>query len=207
MRYGKIALVVFLVLACLFGAVAPVHAAGDKTGQEYTDTLQRDCLLAVRADVYDGFTGIVEVSILDEYGEVTDCELTSENGYARNLQVAQGSYEVKRARAYTGETCYEVKRLASRIRVNAQEVAVCRLVVSDYVIPREETEETQTVGTEDTENKEENAMAKLSEDMQENTGKKKASMGRISVLLWLAALAGAGVYWYLHYGRKKRYGR
>lgn len=50
-------------------------------------------------------------------------------------------------------------------------------------------------------------MAKLSEDMQENTGKKKASMGRISVLLWLAALAGAGVYWYLHYGRKKRYGR
>lgn len=206
MKKGKRILVFLLVLACVMGAVIPAHAAGSRQDdQEYTDTLQRDCILAVRADVFDGFTGTVKVSVLDGYGKSTDCELTEENGYACNLKVAEGNYEVRSVSAFTDAVFYEVKRLSSRIRVTCGEIAVCRLVVSDYEIPGEEAEETQTIEQKDQDK--EDTMKNQYENVQESTGKKKTSGGRISVLLWLAALTGAGIYWYLRYGKKKRHGR
>lgn len=206
MKAGKRLPAVLLVLACLMGAVAPAHAAGSsRDSQEYTDTRQPDCVLAVRADVFEGFAGVVEVSIQDEYGKTADCDLTAENGYACNLRTAQGSCSIKASSAHEGDTFYEVKRLASRIRVSPGEIAVCRLVVSDYEIPKGDAEEIQE--TEVKERDKEDMMEKYYENVQASTGKKNTNNGRISVLLWLAALAGAAVYWYLRYGKKKRHGR
>lgn len=205
-KSGKKILVILIVLACLQGAVVPVCAA-EKTQeeQEYTDTLLPDCVLAVRADVFEGFSGTVEVFILDEYGKLAECELTTQNGYACNIQTAQGSYEVRGVSAYEGDTFYEVKRLESGIRVKAGEISVCRLVVSDYELSKEEKSDTQII--EDKKQLKEDTMEKQYENVQENTVKRKTGSGRISVLLWLAALTGAGIYWYLRYGRKKRYVR
>ena len=44
--------------------VGSAYAAGS-IDQEYADTRQRECVLAVRADVFEGFLGEVEVVLED----------------------------------------------------------------------------------------------------------------------------------------------
>lgn len=188
-------------LVCLLSLCLTAEAA-DRSDQDYTDTEQRTCTLAVRADVFTGFAGEVEVRIQDEYGNEETCVLTAGNGYAWNLTVAEGSYTAKTVTAKSGEESFEVKRLSSRLQVSEGELTVCRLVVTDYKIKDEETEISLQ------EEKEEPMERQETMNTQKEKGKKRSLFGgRFSLVLWLAALAAAAAYWYFHYGRRKYSGR
>lgn len=189
-------------LVCLLSLCLRAEAA-DRSDQDYTDTEQRTCTLAVRADVFTGFAGEVEVRIQDEYGNEETCVLTAGNGYAWNLTVAEGSYTAKTVTAKSGEDSFEVKRLSSRLQVSEGELTVCRLVVTDYKIKDEETE----ISSQE-EEKEESMERQKTMNTQKEKGEKKSLFGgRFSLVLWLAALAAAAAYWYFHYGRRKYSGR
>lgn len=188
-------------LVCLLSLCLRAEAA-DRSDQDYTDTEQRTCTLAVRADVFTGFAGEVEVRIQDEYGNEETCVLTAGNGYAWNLTVTEGSYTAKTVTAKSGEESFEVKRLSSRLQVSEGELTVCRLVVTDYKIKDEETEISLQ------EEKEEPMERQETMNTQKEKGKKRSLFGgRFSLVLWLAALAAAAAYWYFHYGRRKYSGR
>lgn len=120
-----------------------VHAS-----EEFTDTLQEDCVLAVRAEVFDGYGGTVEVVLRRNDGKETACTLDAGCSYARNLQVAEGSYTLVDVTAVEDGTVYEVKKMASGLLAAPGEIAVCRLVVTDYRI-EQETEENSEVQKED----------------------------------------------------------
>lgn len=195
-------LTVGFFLACLAAPGFITEAAG-RSDQDYTDTEQRTCTLAVRADVFEGFAGEVEVRIQDSFGNEEICVLTADNRYAWNLTVAEGSYIAKAVTAQEGNDSFEVKRLSSRLQVSEGELTVCRLVVTDYRIGDEETELSPQE-----EEKEEPMERQETVNTQKEKGKEKSLFGRrFSLVLWLAALAAAGAYWYFHYGRRKYSGR
>ena len=130
-----------LFLTAMLPLFALFATAAGKTAddQDYTDTEQKFCVLAVRAEVFPGFEGEVEVVLQDGFGRIETCALTAENGYGWNLSVAEGCYQAVDVQAREGESRFEVKRLSSRLQVTEGEVTVCRLVVTDYEI----TEETE----------------------------------------------------------------
>lgn len=200
LRAGLLTIVFFLT--CLAAPCFITEAAG-RADQDYTDTEQRSCILAVRADVFEGFAGEVEVRIQDSFGNEEICVLTADNRYAWNLTVAEGSYIAKAVTAKEGNDSFEVKRLSSRLQVSEGELTVCRLVVTDYKIGDEETE----ISSQE-EEKEEPMERQETMNTQKEKGKKKSLFSRrFSLVLWLAALAAAGAYWYFHYGRRKYSGR
>lgn len=198
LRAGLLTIAFFLT--CLAAPCFITEAAG-RSDQDYTDTEQRTCTLAVRADVFEGFAGEVEVRIQDSFGNEEICVLTADNRYAWNLTVAEGSYIAKAVTAQEGNNSFEVKRLSSRLQVSEGELTVCRLVVTDYRIGDEETELSPQ------EEEKEESMERQ-ETVNTQKEKSKSLFGRrFSLVLWLAALAAAGAYWYYHYGRRKYGGR
>lgn len=193
------------MILCILCLLLPVlqAAAAEDAGQAYTDTLVKSCMLAVRADVFQGFEGTVTVTLQDEYGNAESVSLTKENGYARNLQVAEGRYEVIEVSALRSDTRFEVKRMASAIHVKENEVAVARLVVTDYEIAEKET-----AITEDDKQileKEENQVNHFENQSYVNKEKTKAS--HIWWFVWAGALLFTAGYCYLHYRKGKRSGR
>lgn len=200
LRISLLAVSFFLI--CLAAPCFMAEAAG-RSDQDYTDTEQKTCTLAVRADVFEGFAGEVEVRIQDGYGNEETCVLTADNKYAWNLNVTEGSYTAKAVTAKSGDDSFEVKRLSSRLQVSEGELTVCRLVVTDYRIKDEETE----ISSQE-EEKEEPMERQETVNTQKEKEKQKSLFGRrFSLVLWLVALAVAGAYWYFHYGRRKYSGR
>lgn len=190
--------------------VGSVCAAGS-VDQEYADTRQRDCILAVRAEVFDGFSGEVEVILEDSFGEAEECILSQENCYARNLKVAEGRYRLASVKAEMEGQEYEVKKMSSSLHTKPGEIEVCRLVVTDYRIA-EETAGTQEV-TGGTEMPKENGQGmetegRITAEMEENRMEQNRPLigKKMTIFLWLAAFSAAAGYWYVRYGRK-RYGR
>ncbi len=183
-----------------------VYAAGS-VDQEYADTRQRDCILAVRAEVFDGFSGEVEVILEDSFGEAEECILSPGNRYGRNLKVAEGRYRLASVKAGMQGQEYEVKKMTSDLHANPGEIEVCRLVVTNYRIAEETSGTQETSGG--TELSEENTKtAGITTEMEENRMEQNRPLiGRkMTIFLWLAAFGAAAGYWYVRYGRK-RYGR
>lgn len=182
--------------------VFPVTAAEKpKEDQAYTDTEEKCCNLAVRAEVFDGFGGEVQVLLRDFYGREETCTLTAQNGYAWNLSVAEGDYRTVDVTAREGEHTFEVKRLSSRLQAEEGKVTVCRLVVTEYEM-KGQTEAPLKEGEMEEEMEMERQMAAgIQKEKKPLFGK------RFSLVLWLAALGTGAVYWYLRYGRKKYGGR
>ncbi len=199
---GLGAAILFLTAMSPLFALFATAAGKTAEDQDYTDTEQKFCVLAVRAEVFPGFEGEVEVVLQDGFGRIETCALTAENGYGWNLSVAEGCYQAVDVQAREGESRFEVKRLSSRLQVTEGEVTVCRLVVTDYEIT-EETEMPSKEGETEEHMKNQGTM-----EIQREEGGKKARPGRrLSLLMWLAALAAAVGYWYFRYGRRKRSGR
>lgn len=193
-----------LAAAVALAACATVRAAGEED-QEYTDTLQKNCVLAVRADVFPGFTGEVEATIKDGQGREENCLLTGENRYAVNMKVAEGCYVAQHAVARMGEERYEVRKLSSRLQAAEGEVAVCRLIVIEYRIVEGEAE--SAPGKEGTEAMETGRKITQEAAAETKPGKGGIPGGRFTLVLWLSALGCAAVYWYIRYGRRKYSGR
>lgn len=204
--WAVVGLAVWLAGQC----VGSAYAAGS-IDQEYADTRQRECVLAVRADVFEGFLGEVEVVLEDSFGEAENCILSPENRYARNLKVAEGSYRLMSVKAGMGGQEYEVKKMSSALHTKPGEVEVCRLVVTEYQILEEvmETEKVQENPgdyAEDGQGME--TEGRITTEMEENRMEQNRPLigKKMTIFLWLAAFGAAAGYWYIRYGRKK-YGR
>lgn len=113
------------------GKQSEIETARDGREEEYTDTDSRRGTLSVRCQVFQGFHGAVELHIRNMAGgwerEVT---LTEKGGYALNLSLPVGAYQIEETRAHTDGRKYRCQTDRTEMAVDDGTVVMCQITVS-----------------------------------------------------------------------------
>lgn len=112
--------------------------------EDYTDTDMRRGILAVRAETFEGFHGIVYVVFQEIIGgRQWELELDGERMYLANLTLPVGRYRVMELAAVSGGREFDINAEQEEIEINDGKTTACRIAVepnSLYRFPYEETE-------------------------------------------------------------------
>ena len=72
----------------------------------YTGTEQVPAVIAFRAQVFDGFTGTIEVALEEQNGIIQTVFLNADNFYEWNLSTGSGTYRIQSVSATAGDLSY-----------------------------------------------------------------------------------------------------
>lgn len=117
--------------------------------EEYTDTDTRRGTLSIRCQTFQGFHGIVELCIrmMDGGGEKR-VTLTEDGGYALNLSLPEGLYQITAAEAQTDGRQYGSQIRETQFGVLTGKIVMCQVSItpdSVYQFPYEESDREDTI--------------------------------------------------------------
>lgn len=145
----------------------PVYRENENWEEEYTDTDTRRGTLAVRADVFQGFHGLVQAVFQNANGgKYWFAELDGEHSYLANLSLPAGTYWLIGLNAVSDGREFDCEAGQEEISVKDGETVLYPIIVepgSLYRLPYEET----NGETEGTHNTEEKAMEQTAEGTAE----------------------------------------
>ena len=103
----------------------------DNLTENYTDTDNEPAVVALRAEIFPDFAGVVRAVLEEKGGAEWYGELTAENQYGYNISVSSGEYILKEAAAYDGEFIYHTVFSPDSFWIQDTELTVVNIQVSD----------------------------------------------------------------------------
>lgn len=171
---------------------------------DYTSTELVQATLALRADVFDGFSGTITVLLKEKSGLQRTVKLNEENFYGLNVQINSGTYTLQSVEAKEKACFYTVEYPNEAFQIKEQEMYILKLRVTDEILESEE----KTSEKADSEIKNLRPEPDREEPQESSVGKEDAIMQNRGVkkILALAGSIGtaclAGI-WLLKKRRKK----
>lgn len=119
--------------------------------EEYTDTDSRRGTLSVRCETFQGFHGTIELHMRNMAGGwKRSATLTEKDGYAVNLSLPAGAYEIDRLEAQTDGRKFRCQADRTEVEIEDERIIMCRITItpeSVYRLPYEDSGEAATSGT------------------------------------------------------------
>lgn len=105
--------------------------------EEYTDTDSRRGTLSVRCQVFQGFHGVIELYFQNAAGGwERSVTLTEEGGYAVNLSLPVGAYQIEEIKAQTDGRRYDCQAEQTEVTVDDGKIVMCRITVTPASVYR-----------------------------------------------------------------------
>ena len=178
--------------------------------EAYTGTELVPSILALRAQVFDGFAGTIEVVLEEQSGVIKTVTLNSENFYEWNLSAGSGTYRIQSVSATEGEQSFVTE--FSNVYQNLPEegllvmpITVTKDVIESIPEPEKSQEEQAKEGTEQERNTsmKQNRGNKTSDSLehqnQEENIVDKVKANNLAAI-WEVVMAGVviigGLIWY-----------
>lgn len=119
--------------------------------EEYTDTDSRRGTLSIRCETFQGFHGRIELHMRNMAGGwERSATLTEKGGYAVNLSLPVGAYEIDRLEAQTDGRKFRCQADRTEVEIEDERIIMCRITItpeSVYRLPYEDSAEAATSGT------------------------------------------------------------
>ena len=111
--------------------------------EEYTDTDSRRGTLSIRCETFQGFHGTVELHMRNMAGGWRrSAALTEKDGYAVNLSLPVGVYEIERLEAQTDGRKFRCQADRTEVEIEDQRIIMCQITItpeSVYRLPYEDS--------------------------------------------------------------------
>lgn len=182
--------------------------------EEYTDTDSRRGTLSIRCETFQGFHGTIELHMRNMAGGWRrSAALTEKDGYAVNLSLPVGTYEIERLEAQTDGRKFRCQTDRTEVEIEDERIIVCRITItpgSVYRLPYEDSAEAATSGTPSATATRsagnEQGNTEVSELSGEEMNQETEVQGSISVSpLWILGILGATLCLYeLYYVIKRK---
>lgn len=176
----------------------------------YTGTEQVPAVIAFRAQVFDGFTGTIEVVLEEQNGVTKTVILSADNFYEWNLSTGSGVYRIQSVSATEGDLSFVTE--FSNVYQNFPEEGLLVMpitVMKDVIESIPETEESQEKDTKEDNEQETNISFEQNQenktsDLLENQNQEENIVDKVKsnslVVLLGAVMAGifiiGGLIWY-----------
>ena len=102
----------------------------------YTDTEQVPAVSAFRAQVFDGFTGTIEVALEEQNGIIQTVFLNADNFYEWNLSTGSGTYRIQSVSATAGDLSYVTEFSNMYLNLPEEGLLVQKITVTEVVIEK-----------------------------------------------------------------------
>lgn len=100
----------------------------------YTGTEQVPAVIAFRAQVFDGFTGTIEVALEEQNGIIQTVFLNADNFYEWNLSTGSGTYRIQSVSATAGDLSYVTEFSNMYLNLPEEGLLVQKITVTEVVI-------------------------------------------------------------------------
>ena len=118
----------------------------------YTGTEQVPSILALRAQVFDGFAGTIEVVLEEQSGVIKTVTLNSENFYEWNLATGSGIYRIQSVSATEGDLAFATEFSNMYQNLPEEGLLVQKITVTEVVIENIPAAGEESQGAEKNEN-------------------------------------------------------
>ena len=102
----------------------------------YTGTEQVPAVIAFRAQVFDGFTGTIEVALEEQNGIIQTVFLNADNFYEWNLSTGSGTYRIQSVSATAGDLSYVTEFSNMYLNLPEEGLLVQKITVTEVVIEK-----------------------------------------------------------------------
>ena len=102
----------------------------------YTGTEQVPAVIAFRAQVFDGFTGTIEVALEEQNGIIQTVFLNADNFYEWNLSTGSGTYRIQSVSATAGDLSYVTEFSNMYQNLPEEGLLVQKITVTEVVIEK-----------------------------------------------------------------------
>ena len=102
----------------------------------YTGTEQVPAVIAFRAQVFDGFTGPIEVALEEQNGIIQTVFLNADNFYEWNLSTGSGTYRIQSVSATAGDLSYVTEFSNMYLNLPEEGLLVQKITVTEVVIEK-----------------------------------------------------------------------
>lgn len=102
----------------------------------YTGTEQVPTVIAFRAQVFDGFTGTIEVALEEQNGIIQTVFLNADNFYEWNLSTGSGTYRIQSVSATAGDLSYVTEFSNMYLNLPEEGLLVQKITVTEVVIEK-----------------------------------------------------------------------
>lgn len=100
----------------------------------YTGTEQVPAVIAFRAQVFDGFTGTIEVALEEQNGIIQTVFLNADNFYEWNLSTGSGTYRIQSVSATAGDLSYVTEFSNMYLNLPEEGLLVQKITVTEVVL-------------------------------------------------------------------------
>ena len=99
--------------------------------EEYTDTDSRRGTLSIRCETFQGFHGRIKLHIRNMVGGwERSATLTEKGGYAVNLSLPVGAYEIERCEAQTDGRKFRCQADRTEVEIKDEKIIMCRVTIT-----------------------------------------------------------------------------
>ena len=102
----------------------------------YTGTEQVPAVIAFRAQVFDGFTGTIEVALEEQNGIIQTVFLNADNFYEWNLSTGSGTYRIQSVSATEGDLSFVTEFSNMYQNLPEEGLLVQKITVTEVVIEK-----------------------------------------------------------------------
>lgn len=102
----------------------------------YTGTEQVPAVIAFQAQVFDGFTGTIEVALEEQNGIIQTVFLNADNFYEWNLSTGSGTYRIQSVSATAGDLSYVTEFSNMYLNLPEEGLLVQKITVTEVVIEK-----------------------------------------------------------------------
>lgn len=145
-----------------------------KPEENYTGTEQIPAVIAVRADVFEGFYGTISLVLEEKSGLQKKVQLSEQDFYSKNIAVNSGEYFIQSVKASEDGENYVTEFSNQAVSIPAKDIRVMKVVVHNKIRETKKEEKQETTSTK---NKEEVVSKEKTAGKEEHkmpeTGKKK----------------------------------
>lgn len=100
----------------------------------YTGTEQVPAVIAFRAQVFDGFTGTIEVALEEQNGIIQTVFLNADNFYEWNLSTGSGTYRIQSVSATAGDLSYVTEFSNMYLNLPEEGLLVQKITVTENAV-------------------------------------------------------------------------
>ena len=145
------------------GAVLRKTENMEKTdlAEEYTGTELVPAVLALRAEVFEGFHGTIHVVLEEKSGIQKSAELNEANFYSLNVCVNSGDYVFREIKAWDEDAVYATEFSGALVHLPQERVRVMKLTVKEEQVETAQALPSETKGEEKTEERKEEQQTEI----------------------------------------------
>ena len=162
-------------------------------GEDYTATELVPAVIALRAEVFEGFHGTVRVLLEEKSGVQKEAELNDGNFYSQNICVNSGDYVLRKAEAMDAADSYVTEFSADMVHLPEKATRVMKVYVTDAKMELPEVSPENEKGSDEPQTEPYTGQQEENKEGKEESGMQEIGMKKVMALIGsigAACLAG-----------------